>query len=116
MPVAGWGLRVPRSHRDGADGTRGLVRVELAHAESSIAAAWRSFAGESRMCPGADEHLIRLSPLPGVLQNDTAPMVIDDPPFFDFLQGSKASKAGKVIVQAAIADARRLNGAVDVTH
>jgi hypothetical protein len=44
------------------------------------------------------QHLIRLSSLLGVLQNDTAPMVIDNPPFFDLLQGSKAAEAGKVIV------------------
>jgi hypothetical protein len=44
------------------------------------------------------QRLLRLSPLLGVLQNDTAPMIIDNPPFFDFLQGSKATEAGKVIV------------------
>jgi hypothetical protein len=40
----------------------------------------------------------RLSPLLGILQNDTAPMIIDNPPFLDLLQGSKAAEAGKVIV------------------
>jgi len=42
--------------------------------------------------------LIRLSPLLGVLQNDAAPMVIDNTPFFDLLQRSKAAEAVKVIV------------------
>ena len=43
-------------------------------------------------------------------------MVIDHPPFFDLLQGSKAAEAGQVIVKTAIADARGLSGAVDITH
>lgn len=50
------------------------------------------------MWRGRAEHLICLSPLLGVLQNDAAPMIIDNPPFFDFLQRSKAAEAGKVIV------------------
>jgi hypothetical protein len=58
----------------------------------------------------------RLSPLLGVLQNDAAPMIIDNPPFFDLLQRSKAAEARQVIVQAAISYARGLIGAVDVTH
>jgi hypothetical protein len=37
-------------------------------------------------------------PLLGVLQNDEAPLIIDNSPFFYFLQGSKAAEAGKVIV------------------
>jgi hypothetical protein len=41
---------------------------------------------------------MRLSPLLRVSQNDTAPMTIDNPPFFDLLQGSKAAEAVKVIV------------------
>jgi hypothetical protein len=44
------------------------------------------------------QHLIRLSPLLGVLQNDTAPMIIDNSPFIDLLQGSKAAQTGVVIV------------------
>jgi len=60
--------------------------------------------------------LTRLLPLLGVLQNDMAPMIIDDPPFFDLLQGPKAAEAGKAIVQAAISYARGLSGAVDITH
>jgi len=59
---------------------------------------------------------MRLSPLLCVLQNDAAPMIVGNPPFFDLLQGSKAAEAGKVIVQAAIAHARGLNGAADITH
>ena len=60
--------------------------------------------------------LMRLSTLLGILQNDTASMIADHPPFLDFLQGSKAAEAGEVIAQAAIADAWGLSGAVDVTH
>jgi hypothetical protein len=41
---------------------------------------------------------MRLSPLFGVLQNDTAPMIIDNPPFLDLVQRSKAAEAGKAIV------------------
>jgi hypothetical protein len=44
------------------------------------------------------------------------PKIIDDPPFFDLLQGSKAAEAGKVVVQAAIPYARGLSGAVGITH
>jgi hypothetical protein len=44
------------------------------------------------------------------------PTIIDNPPFFDLLERSKAAEAGKVIVQAAISYARRLNGGVDITH
>jgi hypothetical protein len=50
------------------------------------------------------------------LQNDSAALIIDNPPFFDLLHGSKAAEAGKVIVQAAISYARGLNGAVDISH
>jgi hypothetical protein len=59
---------------------------------------------------------MRLSPLFGVLQNHTAPMIIDNPPFLDLVQRSKAAEAGKAIVQAAIAYARGSSGAVDITH
>jgi hypothetical protein len=44
------------------------------------------------------QHLIYVPSLLGVFQNDTAPMIIDQPPFLDLLQGSKAAEAGKVIV------------------
>jgi len=43
-------------------------------------------------------------------------MIIDDAPFFDLLQRSKAAEAGEVIVQAAISYARGLTGDVDITH
>jgi hypothetical protein len=61
-------------------------------------------------------HLMRLSTPLGVLQNDAAPMFADNTPCLDLLQRSKATEAGKVIVQAAIADARGLSGVVDFTH
>jgi hypothetical protein len=54
--------------------------------------------GPNRMWRDLAQHLIRLSPLLGVLQNDTAPMIIDNPPFIDLLQGSKAAQTGVVIV------------------
>jgi hypothetical protein len=50
------------------------------------------------MWRGLAENLIRLSPPLGVLQNDTPPMIIDNPPFFDLLQRSKAAEAYEVIV------------------
>jgi hypothetical protein len=52
----------------------------------------------------------------GVLQNDAAPMSIDESPFLDLLQGSEAAEAGEVIVQAAISYARGLSGDVGITH
>jgi hypothetical protein len=52
----------------------------------------------------------------GVLQNGMPPNIVDNPPFFDLLQGSKAAEAGKVIVQAAISYARGSSAAVDITH
>ena len=61
-------------------------------------------------------HLIRVSPLLGVLQNDMAPTIVNNSPLFDLFERSKAAEAGKVIVQAAISYARRLNGGVDITH
>jgi len=68
------------------------------------------------MWPDLAERLIGLSPLLGVLQNDAAPVIIDNPPFFDLVQGSKAAEAGIVVVEAAIAYARGLSGAVGITH
>ena len=59
---------------------------------------------------------MRLSAPLGVLQNDTAPNIIDNSPFFDLFHGSKAAKAGEFIVQAAIAYARGLSAVVDITH
>jgi hypothetical protein len=43
-------------------------------------------------------------------------MLIDNRPFLDFLQGSKAAQTGKVIVEAAIADAGGLNDALGIAH
>jgi hypothetical protein len=73
-------------------------------------------AASDRIDSGHMRYLIRLSSLLGVLQNDTAPMIIDNPPFLNLLQGSIAAEAGKFIVQAAISYARGFSGAVDITH
>ncbi len=43
-----------------------------------------------------------LSSLPGILQYATAPMIIDDTPFLDLLERSKAAEPGQIIAQAAI--------------
>jgi hypothetical protein len=59
---------------------------------------------------------MRLAPLLGVLQKNTAPMFIDQRPLFDLLDGSKAAKTDIIIAQAAISYARGLSGAVDITH
>jgi hypothetical protein len=45
-----------------------------------------------------------------------APGIVDNPPLFDLIQGSKASEADKVIVQAAISNAWGLSGAVEIIH
>jgi hypothetical protein len=47
------------------------------------------------------------------LQDGAPPLLVRRPPLLDFLQRSKATQAIEVIVQATIAYARRLNGAVD---
>jgi hypothetical protein len=52
----------------------------------------------------------------GVLQNDPAPIAVDNPPFPDLVQRSKAAEAGKLIVQAAIAYAGRGRGVDDGVH
>lgn len=46
------------------------------------------------------------SALIGVSQNDTAPRIIDNPPLFDLFQRPKAAETDKVIIEAAILDAR----------
>jgi len=56
-----------------------------------------------------------LPALSGVLQNDAATAVIDNPPLFDLLQRSKAAEADKVVVEAAIAYTRRFGGTVHIT-
>jgi hypothetical protein len=50
------------------------------------------------------------------LQNNAASMVIDNPPLFDLFQRAEAAETGIVIVEAAVAHARRLSGAVGITH
>jgi hypothetical protein len=59
---------------------------------------------------------MRLSTLLGILQNGTAPMMIDNGPFLDLLERSKAADADIVIVQAAISLARGLSAVVGITH
>jgi hypothetical protein len=68
------------------------------------------------MCRDRAHHLMDLAPMLGVLQDDAAPTIVDNRPFFDLVQGAKAAEAGKVIVQAAISYTWRLRGAVDITH
>jgi hypothetical protein len=60
--------------------------------------------------------LIRVASLPGVVQNDTPPGIIDQPPLFDFFYGAEAAEADEIIVQAAISLAGRLNDVFDLTH
>jgi hypothetical protein len=60
--------------------------------------------------------LIRVPSLPGILQNDTPPGIIDQPPLFDFFDGAKAADADEIIVQAAISFAGGLNDVFDLTH
>jgi hypothetical protein len=62
------------------------------------------------------QHLIGLSPSLGVLQNDMAALIVDNPPFLDLFERSKTAEARKIVVQAAISYARGLGGAVDITH
>ena len=52
----------------------------------------------------------------GVLQDDAAAMIIDERPFFDFVQGPKAAEAGQFVIEAAIADRRGLSGTVHFNH
>jgi hypothetical protein len=47
-------------------------------------------------------HLVDLSAVVGILQNHLPALSVSQPPFLDFIQGSKAAKAGKVIPKAAI--------------
>jgi hypothetical protein len=60
--------------------------------------------------------LIRVPSLPGILQNDTPPGIIDQPPLFDFFYGAEAAEADEIIVQAAISFAGGLNDVFDLTH
>jgi len=54
--------------------------------------------------------------MPGILHNAAAPKIIDNSPFFNLIERSKAAEANQVVVQAAISDARGLSGAVGVIH
>src|SRR5882757_3677025 len=72
--------------------------------------------GETECGETSPQDSIGLSALLGVLQNDAAPMITDNLPFFDLPQGSKAAETGEAIVEAAISNARGLSGAVDITH
>jgi hypothetical protein len=74
-----------------------LVYGESSRFPRSEAAGRPGSLGRFEAVVGLAQHLIRISPLLGVLQNDTAPMTIDNAPFFDLLQRSKAAEAGKVI-------------------
>jgi hypothetical protein len=44
------------------------------------------------------QHLMGLSPPPCILQNQTPPMIVDNPPFFDLLDRPKAAEADEIIV------------------
>jgi len=81
---------------------RRITSSQISHAQH------RSQAASRTVNPVAtDGRAIRLEPasalrrrssLLGVLQNDAAPMIVDDPPFFDLLKGSKTAQAGQVVV------------------
>jgi hypothetical protein len=43
-------------------------------------------------------------------------MIIDNAPFLDFLQGSKAAETGVLVIEAAIPYAGRLGAVVDISH
>jgi hypothetical protein len=62
------------------------------------------------------QHPIGLSPTLGILQNDMAALIADDPPFLDLFERSKTAEARKIIVQAAISNTRGWGVAVDITH
>jgi hypothetical protein len=51
-----------------------------------------------------------------ILQNHSAALTVDDPPFLDLLDGSKAAEAVQIVVQATIAYTRGLHGIIDVIH
>jgi hypothetical protein len=51
--------------------------------------------------PGVRFTVALISCLPallGVLQNDATPLLIDNPPFFDFFHGPKAAETRQVII------------------
>jgi hypothetical protein len=95
----------------------------MAYQRAGSSATCFGTAGETyeSLLPGPVEtalwrNLEGLPPLIGVLQNHTAPVIVDDAPFLDLLQGSKAADADEVVVQAAVSYAWGSSGAVDITH
>jgi hypothetical protein len=99
-PVADLRDRQERGTYETFVGQGGGVRLRSARAfsQSNCLPLGGLSRGEIECGETSPSVSLRLSPLLGVLQNDTAPMIIDNPPFFDLLQGSKATEAGKVIV------------------
>jgi hypothetical protein len=57
-----------------------------------------------------------LSALRGILQNDTASMIIDNRPLLYFLERPEAAETDIIIAEAAISYARGLSGAVEMIH
>ena len=108
----------PSIHPAAIESNRGGRRPAPARREISPAAGCLGENGWQTVgrCSSWPAFFVRRSPPIGVLQNDMAPESIDNPPFFDLFQGSKAAEAGKVVVQAAIAYARGPSGVVDITH
>jgi hypothetical protein len=49
---------------------------------------------------------MRLAPLPGIAQDDEAPLRIGNPPFLDLIQGSKAAETSIAIIKAAVSYTR----------
>jgi hypothetical protein len=91
----------------------GLSMTTLA---SANAVHVRSFARSNGMSRHPAQHLICLSALPGILQNDPATMIIDKRPLLDLLESSKAAETDVIIAQAAIPYARGLSAVVGITH
>ena len=97
--------------RDLLSPTRLGLRVD-----DGLVPTYRGAGSNRRLRTGPIQHLAGLFPPPGILQNNAASMMIDDPPFFDLLQRAEAPETSIVIVEAAVSHARRLSGAVGITH
>jgi hypothetical protein len=52
----------------------------------------------------------------GIIEDRRAPLIIDEAPLLDLLQGTKTAETGVVIVEAAVSYARGLSEPVHVTH
>jgi hypothetical protein len=52
----------------------------------------------------------------GIQQNNAAPMLVDDSPLLDLLDGPKTPDADIEVVQAAVSYAGGLGGALDLAH